>query len=50
MQHAPVCVSPKINGITTHVNVAKQDSSLKENIIHSMIYKLKEKDICRQHH
>jgi hypothetical protein len=50
MQHAPLCVSPKINGLTTHVDVAKQDCLFKEFIIHSMIYKLKEKDICAQHH
>lgn len=49
MQHAPLCVSPKINGSTTHVDVAKQDCLFKENIIHSMIYTLKEKDICGQH-
>jgi hypothetical protein len=43
-------VFPKINGLTTHVDVAKQDYLFKENTIHSMIYKLKEKDICGQHH
>jgi hypothetical protein len=37
-------VSLKINGLTTHVDVAKQDYLFKENIIHSMIYKLKEKE------
>jgi hypothetical protein len=36
-------VSLKINGLTTHVDVAKQDCLFKGNIIHSMIYKLKEK-------
>jgi hypothetical protein len=36
-----VCL--KINGLTAHVDVAKQGYLFKENIIHSMNYKLKEK-------
>jgi len=36
-------MSLKIDGLTTHVDVAKQDFLFKENIIHSLIYTLKEK-------
>jgi hypothetical protein len=50
MRHAPLCVSLKINGLTTYVDGPKQDCFFKENIIHSMTYKLKEKNICGQYH
>jgi hypothetical protein len=50
MWHGPLCVSLKINGLTTHVDVAKHEFLFKENIIHSSIYKLKEKNICGQYH